>query len=315
MNDSRSWRLYFVDILNHLGKFFLIAFVLVHGVISGEIACSTQLPRYLDISKPPQEAVSAVHRKDVFPLHVKSAILYDMTNSVVLYEQEADKRIAPASLTKLLTLYLVYEAVKDGEVSPEEELRISAKADRTGGSSMDVRTGNTVSLLEVVKGIAIASANDGCVVVAENLGHGDTSEFVKLMNDKAQALGMTQSHFANPNGLPNKRQYTTARDMLVLASAYLSHFPRSLALHSQPVYMRDSVVKKNSNKLIGTCDGVDGLKTGFVASSGFNIVATAERHGRRLVAVVMGAHSAAIRARETRALLEAGFADNGKDSQ
>ncbi len=278
------------------------------GIRTTSLCWAAQRTHQTHLLTSPKEAVDVVHRQQVFPLRVKSAILYDMTNQKIMYEQNPDKRIAPASLTKLLTLYLVYEAVKKGQMYPEEELSVSAKADRTGGSSMDVRAGHPISVLEVVKGIAIASANDGCMVVAENLGDGDSSKFVIMMNSKAQELGMSNSHFANPNGLPNKKQYTTARDMLSLAKEYLKRFPRSLSLHSQPVYIRDNVIKKNSNTLIGRCEGVDGLKTGFVASSGFNIVATAERNGRRLVAVVLGAQTPGIRARETQALLESGFA-------
>ncbi len=240
-------------------------------------------------------------------LNVKSAILMDLSTGRILYEQDADRQIAPASTTKVMTMYLVYEALRRQEVSLDQPVIISRRADAAGGTRMPVRPGDTPSLNEVMRGMAVVSGNNACVAAAEHL-EGDVKSFVELMNDTAKSLGMTRTVFKNPNGLPARGQVTTARDMLTLSTRYLKRFPESLRFHSQKYYYYNSYQGHNANTLLGECEGVDGLKTGFVASSGFNIVATAKRGGHRLVAVVLGAESSRTRARETEKLLELGFA-------
>ncbi len=243
-------------------------------------------------------------------LPVKAAMLADITHERVLFSQDPDEAIAPASLTKVLTLYVIFDAINAGRINPRSTVRVSAKAAETGGSTMHLKARERVSWEELIRGIAVASGNDACVAAAEQF-KGGVEGFVRLMNRKARDLGMTNSVFKNPNGLPAKGQVTTARDMLTLATSYLKHYPNSLQIHSVKNITHNGLSSRNCNRLLGTCDGVDGLKTGFVASSGFNNIVTAERDGTRLVAVVLGARKASIRTTQTRNLLELGFAKVG----
>ncbi len=242
----------------------------------------------------------------IMDLNAKSAILIDMHSGDILHEQDADLPIAPASLTKILTIYIVSEAVKNGEIHLWDEVYVSRRAAMTGGSRMGLKAGTLVPVEELIKGMAVVSGNDACVAIAEHMS-GSVDAFVRRMNMKARELGMVNSIFMTPNGLPAKGQVTTARDMAKLSLAYLRRFPDSLAIHSMRSYTYRDVTRKNANRLLGRCPGVDGLKTGFVCASGYNLSATAKRGDTRLVAVVMGASSPSIRACETAKLLELGY--------
>jgi D-alanyl-D-alanine carboxypeptidase (penicillin-binding protein 5/6) len=250
--------------------------------------------------------------RDPFPtqvfLRAKAALLMDMNTGEILYSLNPDESIAPASLTKLLTLYLIREALQQNKISPNELIPVSQQASHTGGSRMSLRTGEMTPLDELIKGISIVSANDACEAVAEYFGQGDPQAFIDRMNDKAKLLGMTHSTFKTPNGLPAPGQYTTARDILMLSTDYLHRFPEALAIHSLPNYTHNNRTHTNSNTLLGKFPGVDGLKTGFVCESGYNIVATAKRGDTRLLAVVLGSPSKGVRERETEKLLDHGFA-------
>ncbi len=245
-------------------------------------------------------------------LHVKakSAILMDVNNGRILFSQNPDAPMQPASITKVLSLYLVYEALRDVKVRPHDMVRISQKAGTTGGSRMRVRPGWEVPLEELIKGMAISSGNDASVAVAEYLA-GDVGTFVEKMNRKALELEMTHSHFQNPNGLPAEGQFTTARDILKLTQAYLRDFPQSLSVHSLKSFTFGGVTRRNHNRLLARFPDVDGLKTGFVCAAGYHIVATAKRGDMRLIAVVMGSRNPRIRDKETRKLLDAGFRMTG----
>lgn len=245
--------------------------------------------------------------KGEFQVETKASLLMDMKTGRVLFAQEPDLPIAPASLTKVVTLYLINEYIQQGKLQPETVIPVTYDASHAGGSSMHLRTGENVVLSDLIKGIAIVSANDGCVAVAQYLGHGDVSPFVAAMNEKARSLGMTNTHFFNPNGLPADGQVTTARDMAQLAREYLTRFPELLNIHSMTEFTWKNRIRHNSNTLLGRVEGVDGLKTGFVCSSGFNIITTAKRGDTRLVAVVLGARTRGIRQREATRLLEEGF--------
>ncbi|OGP85134.1 MAG: hypothetical protein A2V87_01825 [Deltaproteobacteria bacterium RBG_16_58_17] len=247
-----------------------------------------------------------VSAADALRLNVRSAILMDMRTGRILVAQNANAPIQPASITKVLTLYLADEAIRDGRVRPGDQVKISRKAGRTGGSKMFIEAGSEIPLEELLKGMAVVSANDASVAVAEYIG-GDVERFVARMNRKARQLGMTRSFFKNPNGLPARGQVTTARDMLILASDYLQRFPESLDLHSQQYYTYRDITQRNRNSLLRHYPNADGLKTGWVVKAGYHIVATAKRGDTRLIAVVMGAKTPSIRARETEKLLDEGF--------
>jgi D-alanyl-D-alanine carboxypeptidase (penicillin-binding protein 5/6) len=243
---------------------------------------------------------------------VHSAILMDMTTGRILYTHNADAPLPPASITKVLSLYLADEAIREGRVRPTDPVKISRKAGRTGGSKMFIQAGSEIPLEELLKGMAVVSANDASVAVAEHIG-GNVEGFVEQMNRKARELGMERSVFKNPNGLPARGQFTTARDMMILASDYLRRFPESLNLHSQQYFTYQDITQRNRNSLLQHYPNADGLKTGWVIAAGYHIVATAKRGNTRLIAIVMGAKTSAIRAREAEKLLDEGFMMVGED--
>lgn len=239
-------------------------------------------------------------------LNVKAAYVAEFGSGRVLYSQDPDKRIAPASVTKIMTMYVVFDALASGRAHLGDRVKVSYRADATGGSSMGLRQGETVTLDELMRGMAVASGNDACIAIAEHFG--GIKNFVALMNRKAQSLGMTNTHFVNPNGLPAAGQLTTARDLMKLATSYLRHYPQALRYHSTTIINHNGSVHANTNHLLGCVEGVDGIKTGFVCSSGFNIVATAKRGNTRIIAVVLGGRTKQVRNRETTRILDASFA-------
>lgn len=239
-------------------------------------------------------------------INARSAILMEVSTGSILFAQNADEPIEPASFTKIASLYLIMEALQQGRIHLNDEVPISETAWRTGGSKMFVGIGTRVPLEELIKGIAVVSGNDACVAAAEHLS-GSTDTFVEAMNHKAAELGMTQSRFLNPHGLPAEGQITTARDMAVLDVAYLKRFPDSLRFHSMREYAYNNIVQYNRNHLLLKDSTIDGLKTGYITASGYHLSATSQRDGMRLVAVVMGAVNPATREREALKLLNYGF--------
>jgi D-alanyl-D-alanine carboxypeptidase (penicillin-binding protein 5/6) len=236
----------------------------------------------------------------------RSAILVEVNTGKVLFEQNADLPIGPASFTKLITLYLAFEGIEKGLVKPDDEVRVSEKAWRTEGSRMFLEVGSRVPFEEIIKGIAVISGNDACVAVAEHL-HGSVDVFVEEMNRKAREIGMKDSTFRNPHGLSAEGQVTTARDMTIFAIAYIRRFPKALQYHSMLEYTHNKITQYNRNRLLLRDKSVDGLKTGYVSAAGHHLAATAKRDGMRLLAVVMGASSATAREGEATKLLEYGF--------
>jgi len=246
-------------------------------------------------------------------LHVKSAFLMNMNTGKVYYSLNPDERIPPASITKVLTLFVVRDALAQGKIKESTPIPVSSLAIRTGGSTMSLYKGEKVPLSEIIKGISVVSANNACVAVAEYLGKGDSRSFVGMMNAKAKSLGMSRSTFRNPNGLPANGQFSSARDIAKLSAGYLKRYPESLAIHSMTSHTYHGVAHHNANSLLGRYEGADGLKTGFVCASGYNITATAKRGNTRLIAVVMGARNPIIREVETSRLLDFGFAQAASD--
>ena len=239
-------------------------------------------------------------------LRAKAAILMNMDSGNIHFAKNPNKPMQPASLTKILSLYLVYEAINEGKIHLSDRVKISTNAQLTGGSSMYLVDETEAALEDLIKGMAIVSANDASIAIAEHIG-GSVNGFVKMMNTKARELGMKHSHFINPNGLPAKGQVTTARDILILSHAYIRDFPEALQLHSMQEYTYHDITQHNNNTLLKQHEDVDGLKTGFVRASGFHLVATAKRGNTRLIAVVMGEKNPKIREREAVKLLEKGF--------
>ena len=241
-----------------------------------------------------------------FAVAAKSAALIDADSGQFLYGQNADERINPASFVKLLTLFLVFDAIDQGQILLEDKVWISEKAWRTGGSKMFVRQGNRVPLVELIKGIAVVSGNDACVAVAEFL-QGNEQAFVEKMNQKLRELGLTNSQVQTVNGWPAPDQYTSARDMALLALAYIQAHPQALQYHQLKDFTHENIRQKNRNSLLWRDPTVDGLKTGHTEDAGYHLLATAKRGEQRFIAVVMGAKSEAIRGREALRLLNYGF--------
>jgi serine-type D-Ala-D-Ala carboxypeptidase (penicillin-binding protein 5/6) len=239
-------------------------------------------------------------------INARAAILMEVTTGTILFEQNPDELIEPASFTKVLSLYLIYEALQRGNLHMEDDVYISDLAWRTKGSKMFVGVGTRVPLEELLKGIAVVSGNDACVAAAEHLS-GSLEAFVDNMNRKAKQLGMDHSRFLNPHGLPAEGQVTTARDMATLGAAYIRQFPQALRFHSMKEYTYNNITQHNRNHLLNKDPTVDGLKTGFIAASGYHLAATAQREGMRLLAVVMGAETPRIREREAMKLMNFGF--------
>lgn len=264
-------------------------------VIGFLLNCAVWHPRLVLGQQPPPLDINA-----------ESAVLMEVSTGTILFESNADKIIEPASFTKVLTLYLVFESLQKNLIGLTDDVFISEKAWRTGGSKMFVEVDSKVPIEELIKGIAVVSGNDACVAVAEQL-YGSVDAFVKAMNRKAKELAMNNSQFHNPHGLPAEGQVTTARDMATLDAAYLKRFPNSLKYHSMREYTYNNITQHNRNRLLIKDPTVDGLKTGYVAAAGYHLSATAERDGMRLLAVVMGAKTPAIREREALKLLNYGF--------
>jgi len=255
-----------------------------------------------------QAAKDAARATEISPgrTEARSAILVEASTGTVLFEQNADEPIEPASFTKIATLYLIFEGIKQGRIHLNDEVLISEAAWRTGGSKMFVQIGTRVPLEELIKGIAVVSGNDACVAAAEHLS-GSVDAFVDAMNSKAKELRMTRTRFLNPNGLPAEGQITTARDMATMDMAYLNAFPEALGFHSMKEYSYNKVQQYNRNHLLFKDPTIDGLKTGYIAASGYHLSATSMRGGMRLIAIVMGAQNAPIREREALKLLNYGF--------
>ncbi len=224
----------------------------------------------------------------------------------ILLAHHARLQIPPASFVKLLTLYVVFDALKHQKIQLADEVHVSKKAWKTGGSKMFIKVDTKVPVEELIKGIAVVSGNDACVAMAEHL-YGDVETFTRVMNRYAQRLGMKDSFFVNPHGLPAKEQLTTAYDMALLARHYVHQFPGALRFHRLQTYTYQGIEQRNRNGLLKRDATVDGLKTGWVVESGYNLVATAKRQNHRLIAVVMGAQTPAARERETYKILNYGY--------
>lgn len=223
-----------------------------------------------------------------------SSILIDANDGRVLQSDDADLQRYPASLTKMMTLYLTFEALDDGRVTLDQPLSVSARAAAQPPTKLGFRAGQMIPLETAVLGLVTKSANDAAMVLAENLA-GTEENFALRMTGTAHALGMTQTVFRNASGLPDPDQVTTARDMSVLALALLHHYPHYYHYFSVKEFSYGGRPIANHNRLLGVCEGVDGIKTGYTRASGFNLVASAQRGDRRLIGVVLGAPSSQVR--------------------
>jgi D-alanyl-D-alanine carboxypeptidase (penicillin-binding protein 5/6) len=237
-----------------------------------------------------------------------SALLMDAHSGHILYSQNTHLRIQPASLAKMLTLFIIFDALKQGNIQLDTEVMISKKAAQTKGSKMYLREGTRIPVVELIKGIAVVSGNDACVAVAERLFESEPA-FVEQMNQKIKRLRMQNSKFQTVDGWPVPDQYTTAHDMALLAQAYIREHPQALQYHRLKEFSHEIHLLHNRNGLLLLDPSVDGLKTGHVEAAGYHLLATAKRENQRLIAIVMGAESIEIREKEAMQLLNFGFSN------
>ena len=243
-----------------------------------------------------------------------AAIVLDADTGRVLHASNPDTRNYPASLTKMMTLYLVFEALESGHLKLDSQLPVSRRAQGMSPSKLGLKTGEKISVEAVILSLVTKSANDAAVVVAEALG-GTEIKFALLMTKKAKALGMRRTTFRNASGLPNRRQLSTARDMAKLAGQLIKDFPQYYSYFSRAQYSFRGKDFKNHNSLLKSFPGTDGIKTGYIRASGFNLAASAERDNRRLIGVVFGGKTARSRDKHMKSLLERGFAQLARDSK
>ncbi len=233
-------------------------------------------------------------------------LLIDLSSGQTLAEHDADRRVEPASLTKLMTAYLVFGALRQGVIHPNDTVLPSTHAWKTEGSRMFIEPGKPVTIDNLLHGMIVQSGNDATVALAERLG-GSEAGFVSMMNQAAQQLGMTHTHFVTATGLPDPQHYTTARDLSRVASAIEREFPQYLPLFSLRDFRYNHIDQSNRNRLLWTDPSVDGMKTGHTESAGYCLIASAHRGGRRLLSIVLGTPSDALRASESQRLLNYGF--------
>ena len=264
-----------------------------------------------EAARPPRSHGHARHAAvgPTFAL-VSESIVIDVETGGVLSAMNADAITYPASLTKMMTLYLVFEALNTGRLRLDQFLLVSYEAASRSPTKLGLRPGESIAVQELILGLVTRSANDAATVLAEGLA-GSESAFAELMTRRARQLGMTSTVYRNASGLPNPDQYTTARDQAQLALALYRDFPREYRYFAtREFYFRGNVIH-NHNHLLDWYDGADGIKTGYIGASGYNLAASAVRNGRRLIGVVMGGPSAGTRDREMAALLDRGFIEVG----
>jgi len=236
----------------------------------------------------------------------ESHILLDLRSARILSENNADARVEPASITKIMSAYVVFEHLDSGNISLTDEVTISERAWRMEGSRMFVEVGTQVGLEELLRGMIVQSGNDASVALAEYVAGSETA-FVDLMNFRAGELGMDGTHYTNVTGLPDAEHYTTARDTAALSAALIGHFPERYRYFAEREFTYNEIRQSNRNDLLWRDLGVDGLKTGHTEAAGYCLAASAERGDMRLVSVVMGADSEQARANQSAALLNYGF--------
>ena len=263
-------------------------FLIIAGIILPILSSASSL-----VPPPPQ-------------IKATSYILLDAQTNKVIVEYEADERNPPASLTKIMTTYLVEQMIQRGVVERSEQVPVSIKAWKAEGSKMFIREGTEVDLMDLLRGVVIQSGNDASIALAEFVA-GDEASFAQMMNDQAEKLGMLNSNFVNSTGLPDEGHYSSARDMALLTKDMIKRFPEHYQLYSERSFKFNNIEQPNRNRLLRYDRSVDGVKTGYTKAAGYCLVASAERNGMRLISVVMGAENDDSRVRESQKLLTYGF--------
>jgi D-alanyl-D-alanine carboxypeptidase (penicillin-binding protein 5/6) len=237
----------------------------------------------------------------------KAWMVGDLSSGQVLASQKSDERFEPASLTKLMTAYVIFIALREKKLSLEQQVSVSARAWKVSGARMFIEPRRAVTVDELIRGMVVQSGNDACIALAEALG-GSEDVFVQMMNREAARLGMKNSKFMNATGLPDAQQYSTAQDLYLLAAALIRDFPDEYAqYYSQKEYRYNNISQPNRNRLLWTDPSVDGVKTGHTEAAGYCLIASSRRGGRRMLSVLLGSTSEATRAQESLKLLNWGY--------
>ncbi|PIZ03445.1 MAG: serine-type D-Ala-D-Ala carboxypeptidase [Gammaproteobacteria bacterium CG_4_10_14_0_8_um_filter_38_16] len=250
------------------------------------------------------------HQPTIIPqapnLDANGYVLMDANTGMIIAHKNMHQKMQPASLTKLMTLYLTFEALKNGQIHLTDKVRVSKTAWATGGSRMFLNEGSLVTVQKLIDGIIVASGNDACTALAQYVG-GNQATFVEMMNATAQQLGMKGTHYVDPTGLPKPGHHTTPYDMALLTHAIINNFPQYYPFFKQGWINYNGIKQPNRNRLLWRDPSVDGLKTGHTEEAGYCLIASALRHGMRLISVVMGTPTDASRANDSEALLNWGF--------
>lgn len=301
-------------------KLAIIVLFIITITNVANIVLATQLPTFsvVDVTSKQndkvKETVKSVAEPAVaqanFNFKSKSQILMEMSSGKVIYENNSDEKAYPASVTKIMTLLLIMEAIDSGKIKYEDKITCSENASKMGGSQIWFQPGEEITVDEALKCICVVSANDVCVAMAEHIG-GNEENFVKMMNDKAKELGMTGTNFMNCHGIDDDNHYTTARDIAIMSRELMKKHPD---ITKYTTIWMDSIRNgtfglSNTNKLIRYYDGATGLKTGYTSTAMYNLSATATKNNMSLVAVVLTAPSSDIRNEEAKQLLNYGFAN------
>ncbi|WP_064789222.1 D-alanyl-D-alanine carboxypeptidase family protein [Thalassospira indica] len=245
-------------------------------------------------------------RAQAIETSAREAFIMDFDTGAVLLDKEGDTLTEPASMTKMMTVHMLFKYIKDGRVSMDDTFHVSEKAWRKGGSKMFVEVNSNVSVSDLLHGIIVQSGNDAAIVVAEGIG-GSEEAFAEAMTEEARAIGMTKSVFKNATGWPADGHLVTVHDLAILARDTIRNFPDLYELYSVKEFTYNGIRQPNRNPLLGTSAGVDGLKTGHTEAAGYGLTASAERDGRRLILVVNGLDSVRERRTESQKLLDWGF--------
>mgnify|MGYP001307473565 CR=1 FL=1 len=239
-------------------------------------------------------------------VNVKSYVLMDFHSGMILASSNPDLTLPPASITKIMTAYIAFTELKEKNITLDEEILVSKKAWKTGGSKMFIEVGKKIKLRDILQGVITVSGNDASVALAEHIS-GDVKTFATYMNQTARNIGLNNTNYTNPTGLPDDSLYTTAHDIAVLSKALISNFPDLYKLYSTKSFTFNEIKQYSRNKLLFVDENVDGIKTGFTKAAGYCLASSAKRGQRRLIAVVMGAPSPEVRIQSSRTLLEYGF--------
>ena len=243
-----------------------------------------------------------------FETSAKEMILVDDVTGAVLLDKNSDRPMYPASMSKLMTLYVIFEKLTEGSLSLDAQFRVSEKAWRMGGSRMFVELNSRVTVIDLLRGVVVQSGNDACIVLAEGIA-GSEAQFVELMNTAGKRLGLGNSNFMNVTGWPHPAHFTTARDLAILAHALIRDFPQFYGMFKEKNFTYNGIKQGNRNPLLYTYSGADGLKTGHTQASGYGLTASASRNGRRLIVVANGMGNVNERAREIERIFDHGFTE------